>query len=81
MWPLDIYDSMICAGDLKKGGVDACQGDSGGPLVYKDAEGHHVLAGLVSWGVGCGRPGYAGVYTNVASYKKWIDNHIKDQVK
>ena len=66
----------ICAGDVRNGGVDACQGDAGGPLVYQDEDGHHVLAGIVSWGVGCGRPGLAGVYTNVASYKEWIDNKI-----
>ena len=35
MRPHTIYDSMICAGDLRNGGIDACQGDSGGPLVYR----------------------------------------------
>jgi len=104
MYPLDIFDTMVCAGYLQFGGKDACQGDSGGPLVYKqddarkifaldeeedarrqdavhpDDDRHQhgmVLAGLVSWGVGCAKPGYAGVYTNVGSYKEWLDNNMQ----
>ena len=78
MRPFTIYESMVCAGYVKHGGKDACQGDSGGPLVYSTAaRDSWVLAGLVSWGVGCARPRYAGVYTNVGFYAKWIDNNMK----
>jgi len=63
----DTDPSMICAGNVAEGGVDACQGDSGGPLVANDQ-----LIGIVSWGVGCARPKLPGVYTEVAYYSDWI---------
>ncbi|XP_017069086.1 trypsin eta [Drosophila eugracilis] len=61
-----ISDGMLCAG-LQDGGRDACQGDSGGPLVVANK-----LAGIVSWGEGCARPNYPGVYANVAYFADWI---------
>ncbi|XP_015609257.2 trypsin-7 [Cephus cinctus] len=57
---------QICAA-YPEGGKDACQGDSGGPLVIDGR-----LAGIVSWGNGCARPGFPGVYTEVAYYRNWI---------
>ena len=64
-----VMDSMLCAGDE---GVDACEGDSGGPLAC-DLDLTRTLCGLVSWGLGCGRPGYPGVYTEMAAFRTWID--------
>lgn len=56
-----IFATSICAANTTHGGVDACLGDSGGPLVHRNKNGSEVLAGIVSWGIGCGRN--AGVYT------------------
>jgi len=31
-----------------------------------------ILAGLTSYGIGCARPGFVGVYTRIAVYEEWI---------
>jgi trypsin len=61
-----ITNRMLCAG-VNGGRKDACQGDSGGPLVIDN-----VLAGIVSWGYGCGDKSYPGVYTNVSVLSDFI---------
>ncbi|MFF6792364.1 S1 family peptidase [Streptomyces filamentosus] len=57
----------ICAG-YSQGGVDTCQGDSGGPMFRKDNAGAWIQVGIVSWGKGCARAGYPGVYTEVSTF-------------
>ncbi|MFY1689174.1 S1 family peptidase [Plantactinospora sp. WMMB782] len=60
----------ICAGYLS-GGVDTCQGDSGGPMFRQGGSGL-VQVGIVSWGNGCARPNYPGVYTQVSYFSSAI---------
>ena len=62
---------MFCAGG--EGGKDSCQGDSGGPIVIRNGN-DHVLTGLVSFGYGCARPGYPGVYARVSAVTSWISS-------
>merc|ERR1712018_951278 len=66
-----VADSMICAG-LPEGGNDSCQGDSGGPFFSNESPETGELLGIVSWGIGCARAGYPGVYTEVSHFVEWI---------
>ncbi|XP_061077234.1 ovochymase-2 [Conger conger] len=81
--------TVICAGP-ENGGKDACQGDSGGPLVCPREGGRWALAGVTSWGKGCGRSwinnrskppwkrGSPGVFTDVKMFLPWIKENLRE---
>ncbi|ANW00176.1 serine protease [Bradyrhizobium icense] len=64
-----VTDKMVCAGEPQK---DSCQGDSGGPLITVAPKDKVRLAGIVSWGDGCARPGKYGIYTRVRAFTGWV---------
>ncbi|XP_037941633.1 trypsin-2-like [Teleopsis dalmanni] len=71
-----ITTHMLCANHLSSFAKDACSGDSGGPLICGGE-----LAGIVSFGVGCGFPGFPCVYTDVAYFRDWlIENTAVDLI-
>ncbi|XP_037360915.1 transmembrane protease serine 9 [Talpa occidentalis] len=76
-YPVQISSRMLCAG-FPLGGVDSCSGDAGGPLACREPSGRWVLTGVTSWGYGCGRPHFPGVYTRVAAVRGWIGQNIQE---
>ncbi|XP_057334005.1 transmembrane protease serine 11B-like [Microplitis mediator] len=70
--PGGIVDSFLCAGRAAK---DSCSGDSGGPLMVND--GRWTQVGIVSWGIGCGKGQFPGVYTRVTHFLPWIYKNLK----
>jgi secreted trypsin-like serine protease len=62
-------------------GEDSCDGDSGGPLMLEEKDRYrkkYTLFGLVSWGAqACATKSLPGVYTDVASFSKWILDNIE----
>nr|XP_033322626.1 chymotrypsin-1-like [Megalopta genalis] len=64
-----VYETHICANDpsTTRG---ACNGDSGGPLVVDGK-----IVGIVSWSMSCALSQYPTVYTRVASYVSWVNQH------
>tara|TARA_Y100001956_G_scaffold82663_1_gene104618 strand:- start:674 stop:2191 length:1518 start_codon:yes stop_codon:yes gene_type:complete len=67
-----VGDVSFCAG-VPQGGIDSCQGDSGGPIVI-NRSGTITQLGIVSWGIGCARPGKYGVYSDIAALRSFVDS-------
>jgi len=72
-----IKDAMICAQGRNSNNdvTDACTMDSGGPLVCKSG-GRWELHGVTSWGRGCARPDYPGIWARVTKARSWINRYI-----
>ncbi|XP_032282720.1 ovochymase-2 [Phoca vitulina] len=78
--------TFLCTG-FPDGGGDACQGDSGGSLMCRNKKGAWTLAGVTSWGSGCGRgwrnnmqkddQGSPGIFTDLRKVLPWIHKHIQ----
>ncbi|RZF38774.1 hypothetical protein LSTR_LSTR008144 [Laodelphax striatellus] len=71
-----IPEIFICAG-WRKGGFDSCEGDSGGPMVIQRPDRRWVLAGVISWGIGCAEPNQPGVYTRISQFRDWINQILQ----
>ncbi|XP_019906423.1 tryptase-2 [Esox lucius] len=76
-YPL-LNSGMVCAG-FWEGGKDTCQGDSGGPLVCLSG-GKFVQVGITSFGNGCAKEGFPGVYTRVVRYMDFILDTVNPNI-
>ncbi len=74
-----IYPSLtsrqLCAGES---GVDSCQGDSGSSLLTPSTSWQQL--GIVSYGIGCARPGIPGVYSDLRApeLSTWVAACIRE---
>ena len=63
---------MATQNPIFQSGSDSCQADSGGPMQCNGK-----LCGIVSYGQGCARTGYPGVYAKVPTYADWIRSNAR----
>ncbi|XP_008254679.1 transmembrane protease serine 12 isoform X2 [Oryctolagus cuniculus] len=71
-----IPHTSFCAGD-ENGNFDTCRGDSGGPLMcYLPKYKKFFMMGITSYGNGCGRRNFPGVYIAPSFYQKWLTDHF-----
>ncbi|EFX79655.1 hypothetical protein DAPPUDRAFT_104233 [Daphnia pulex] len=70
-----ITNQQLCA---SAPGKDTCQGDSGGPIAVQAEAGSiaWTQVGITSFGNGCAKPNFAGVYASVAFFRRWIDTYM-----
>ncbi|XP_049740838.1 transmembrane protease serine 12 [Elephas maximus indicus] len=71
-----IPNTSFCAGD-EDGIFDTCRGDSGGPLMcYLPEHKRFFVMGITSYGHGCGRKNFPGVYSGPSFHKQWLTQHL-----
>jgi len=69
-----VDEQNFCAARARK---DACTGDSGGPMVKQGSDKKFYLIGVVSFGKGCARKNYPGVYARVDKFIEWIEKTVE----
>ncbi|EDW90176.2 phenoloxidase-activating factor 2 isoform X2 [Drosophila yakuba] len=72
-----LAQSLICAGGERD--RDICFGSGGSALFCPlggDTPHAYVQVGIVVWGMECGINDIPGTYTNVATFKSWIDQRL-----
>jgi len=76
-----ITPNMMCAqGSTSNGGIiDACAYDSGGPLMC-EAGGQWTIYGVTSWGEGCAKADFPGVWSRVHEAVPWIQEVLSGAV-
>ena len=72
---LDVINSSFEKKKFKTQVRITFKGDSGGPLVVRSPNGKYFLAGIISWGIGCGGKNRPGVYTRISEFNSWIKRH------
>ncbi len=75
----EVTDLVFCGGQLKKNTMTSCIGDSGSPLIcHVGGSNKPIVAGIVIGGNYFCRTGNEYmIFTDVARYRQWIDQHIK----
>ncbi|XP_069703489.1 trypsin-7-like isoform X2 [Periplaneta americana] len=67
----NMHDGQMCSMD---DGKNVCQGNYGTPFIVDGK-----LAGIVSWGNGCGTEDNPIIYTDISYYYNWLKNITADE--
>ncbi|CAO2600856.1 Transmembrane protease serine 12 [Lemmus lemmus] len=71
-----VPSTSFCAGH-ENGTFDTCRGDSGGPLMcYLPEHRRYFVMGITSYGHGCGRRHFPGVYSGPSFFQQWLTDHF-----